>query len=54
MHNAGVTDSNGELFYKAEYINKLPYGKDLKINEGTASWYYYQAIRNTELKSKII
>ena len=54
MHNAGVVNSTSGLFYKAEYMNQLPYGKDLKINEGTASWYYYQAIKKAEVKSKIL
>jgi hypothetical protein len=53
MHNAGVTNSNDGLFYKAEYINELPYGKNLNIIDGTASWYYYQSIKKTEQKSKI-
>ena len=54
MHNAGVTDSKNGLFFKAEYMNQTPYGKNLQINEGTASWYYYQAIKRTEAKSKIL
>jgi hypothetical protein len=53
MHNAGVTNS-GELFYKAEYINELPYGKDLQIKENTASWHYYQAIKDAEKNTKLI
>jgi hypothetical protein len=53
MHNAGVTNS-GELFYKAEYINELPYGKNLQIKENTASWHYYQAVKDAEAKSKLI
>ena len=53
MHNAGVTNA-GELFYKALYINELPYGKDLQIKENTASWHYYQAVKDAEKKSKLI
>jgi hypothetical protein len=54
MHNAGVVNGTSGLFYKAEFMNQLPYGKDLKISEGTASWNYYQWIKKTELKSKIL
>lgn len=45
MHNAGVTDSKNGLFYKAEFINELPYKKDLQITEKTASWHYWQWIQ---------
>ena len=44
FHNAGVTDAAGGLFYKAIYMNELPYNRDLKINEGTASKKYYEII----------
>jgi hypothetical protein len=43
MHNAGVTGS-GELFYKANYMNKLPYGEQLEIKENTASRKYWDII----------
>lgn len=52
MHNAGVTQS-GELFYKALYINELPYGKELKVKPNTASWHYYQAIKDAERNTKL-
>jgi hypothetical protein len=51
MHNAGVTGPNNGLFYKAEYMNELPYGKDLKINDGTASKRYWDWIQITAAKS---
>ena len=54
FHNAGVTDAAGGLFYKALYMNELPYNKDLKINEGTASKKYYEIIQKVEKKSKLI
>ena len=53
FHNAGVTDAAGGLFYKALYMNELPYNKDLKINEGTASKKYYEIIQKIEKKSKL-
>ena len=54
FHNAGVTDAANGLFYKALYMNELPYNKDLKINEGTASKKYYEIIQKVEKKSKLI
>jgi hypothetical protein len=54
MHNAGVTDSQSGLFYKAEYMNKLPYTEPLKINENTASWHYWNWIQETKIKSVLL
>ena len=54
FHNAGVTTSKDGLFYKAEYINKLPYNLNLSIKEGTASKKYYEAIQKTEKISCLI
>jgi hypothetical protein len=54
MHNAGVVTSADGLFYKAGYINDYPYGKDLTINEGTASWHYWNWIQKTAQKSVLL
>jgi hypothetical protein len=54
FHNAGVTDANGGLFYKAIYMNELPYNKDLKITDGTASKKYYDIIQRVEKKSVLL
>jgi hypothetical protein len=54
MHNAGVTDSKSGLFFKAEYMNKLPYTEPLQINEGTASWHYWNWIKETSKKSVLL
>jgi hypothetical protein len=54
FHNAGVTTSKDGLFYKGEYINKLPYNLNLSIKEGTASRKYYEAVQKTEKISCII
>jgi hypothetical protein len=51
FHNAGVTGAEQGLFYKALYMSELPYNKDLKINEGTASKKYYEFIQKVEKKS---
>jgi hypothetical protein len=51
FHNAGVTDAESGLFYKAIYMNEFPYNRDLKIKEGSASKKYYEIIQKLEKKS---
>lgn len=54
MHNAGVTSSHNELFYKAKYMNSCPYNLDLNIKQGTASAKYYEWVKKAESVSVII
>ena len=54
MHNAGVTSSGQGLFYKAQYMNSLPYNAELPINDNTASKKYWEWIEKTALKSKLL
>ena len=54
FHNAGVTTSLHGLFYKAEYMNRLPYNVDLNIKEGTASKKYWEIIQSVAKKSCLI
>lgn len=54
MHNAGATTSADGLFYKGEHMNDLPYNKDLKIKEGTASKCYWDWIQKVGKKSCLI
>jgi hypothetical protein len=54
FHNAGVTGAEQGLFYKAIYMNELPYNKNLEIKEGTASKKYYEIIQKLEKKSVLI
>jgi hypothetical protein len=54
MHNAGVTGNDAGRFYKAEYMNELPYNKVLEIDRKTASWYYWREVRKTAKKSVLI
>ena len=54
MHNAGVTGPNMGLFYKAEFMNSLPYGKDLRINHNSASSMYWEWINLTASKSVLL
>jgi len=54
MHNAGVTGTDNGKFYKAQYMNTLPYNVELDIKENTASWYYWNEIQKTAKKSVLI
>ena len=54
MHNAGVVNDTGGLFYKAKYMNELPYNKNLDIRENTASRKYYEWIQIVEKNSVLI
>jgi hypothetical protein len=53
-HNAGVVNSTSGLFYKADYMNKLPYNEKLEIKEDSASWHYWQIIEETAKKSVLL
>ena len=54
FHNAGAVNSTSGLFYKADYMNKLPYNEILDIKEGTTSYEYWKLIQNTAKKSVLI
>jgi hypothetical protein len=54
MHNAGVTSSGHGLFYKAQYMNSLPYNAELPINDNTASKKYWESIQKTAAKSVLL
>jgi hypothetical protein len=44
LHNSGVTDKDTDLFYKGQYINDLPYFKNINVDKNKASYYYWQQI----------
>ena len=54
MHNAGVTNPHSGLFYKAQYMNSLPYNTTQNIGQDSASWFYWQEIQKTAAKSKLL
>ena len=54
MHNAGVTSPNEGLFYKAQYMNSLPYNETPLIRENTASSQYWDWIKLTANKSALL
>ena len=43
-----------QLFYKALYMNEIPYNKNLEIKEFTASKKYYEIIQKLEKKSVLL
>jgi len=54
FHNAGVTNSSSGLFYKADYMNKLPYNLNLNIKENTTSLEYYKLVQKVGKKSVLL
>lgn len=48
FHNAGVPDSKGGMFFKAEYINKLPYNTNLELDKNRCSYKYYSQIKSID------
>ena len=54
FHNAGVTNDSGGLFYKAKYMNTLPYHVELDIREGTASRHYWDMIKKVSEKTCLV
>jgi hypothetical protein len=55
-HNAGVTDGNSGLFYKAAYMNSTPYN-DVKLenlNEKYCSYKYVEELLKTKEVSCLI
>jgi len=54
LHNAGVMADQKDLFYKANYMNKLPYNENLQIRENSASMYYWQQVQDTAKVSVLL
>jgi hypothetical protein len=54
MHNAGITTGENGQFYKAQYMDRLPYLENLNIKENTASWHYWNEIQKTAKKSVLL
>ena len=47
LHNAGATEDNKDLFFKGNYINKLPYDENLNLNLDYASYFYWEEVQRT-------
>jgi hypothetical protein len=55
FHNAGVQHNmQNELFYKWNYIKKLPYNDNLNIKEETASFEYWKILKFNGTKSALV
>ena len=49
FHNAGVPNSNSEMFFKADYIDRLPYLDNIKnLNKKRCSYKYYQLLKSID------
>lgn len=44
IHNAGVVNNENKMFYKRDYVSKLP-NLNLYIDENKASYFYYNTVR---------
>ena len=53
-HNAGVVSNMGNMFYKAEFVHKLPYGVDLDLDPIYCSKKYYDLVQEVGEKSVLI
>ena len=47
LHNAGVLDAYGDMFFKGDYVLRLPYNQNLEINPNKASYFYWKEIQET-------
>ena len=50
FHNAGVSSGNKGLFYKAHFINDLPYGCDVNVSTDHCSSKYYELVQSIQTK----
>jgi hypothetical protein len=49
FHNAGVPNNKSEMFFKADYIDKLPYLVNIKnLNKKRCSYKYYQLLKSID------
>ena len=53
-HNAGAVTGKDGLFFKGDFINKLPYNEDIRVNENTISEKYWQIIQKTAKSSVLL
>jgi hypothetical protein len=42
------------MFHKASYINRLPYGDELILDEHRASIYYWEQVKETAKKTILL
>ena len=54
FHNAGITSNTQRQFYKADYMNILPYNLNLDIVADTATQQYYNLIQRVGQTSVLL
>ena len=52
LHNAGVKDTNSNLFLKSEWVDESPIGKDIEVNPNKCSYFYVEAINKVEVNKE--
>lgn len=53
FHNAGITTNQNRQFFKADYMNSLPYNLNLDIDINSASKKYYDFVQKVGKVSKL-
>lgn len=53
LHNAGVTYDRLDLFFKGQWIDNLPYHKNILLNPNYCSYEYYKWIQSVETNSPL-
>jgi hypothetical protein len=53
-HNAGAVTGKDGLFFKGDFIDKLPYNEDIRVNENTTSEKYWQMVQKTAKSSVLL
>ena len=48
FHNAGATKGHPGLFYKGDWIDKSPLGKNHAVKKDSASWFYVEAMKEVK------
>lgn len=51
FHNAGVSKSGEGMFFKGDYMVKLPYGEDIHINDDRCSSKYFAMVKKVGKKT---
>lgn len=54
FHNAGVQHGEQGMFFKAAYIDKLPYGLELELNDERCSKIYYEFVQQVGINSVLL
>lgn len=54
FHNAGITTNQNRQFYKADYMNRLPYNLNLDVADNTATKQYYDQVQRVGSRSVLV